>query len=65
MLRGNGVWCRLEVGGRFAVHVGWDQYVYIGSSEPCEQALAYTRALGLFPETPGRLPLRRRLRRAN
>lgn len=32
------------------MHVGWDQYLYIGSSLPCETALARTRALGLFPE---------------
>ncbi|CCK24926.1 hypothetical protein BN159_0547 [Streptomyces davaonensis JCM 4913] len=50
MLRDHGVWCRLEVEDRFAVHVGWDQYVYVRSDEPCESALARTRALGLFPE---------------
>lgn len=50
MLRDNGAWCRLEVEGRFSVHVGWDQYLYVGSSRPCEAALARTRALGLFPE---------------
>ncbi|MFC8954531.1 S1 RNA-binding domain-containing protein [Streptomyces sp. NPDC057101] len=50
MLRDNGVWCRLEAEGAFAVHVGWDQYLYIGSSRPCEEALARTRALGLFLE---------------
>ncbi|MFF2860828.1 hypothetical protein ACFVSX_13120 [Streptomyces rubiginosohelvolus] len=50
MLRDNGAWCRLEAGGAFTVHVGWDQYVYIGSDLPCETALARTRALGLFPE---------------
>ncbi|MET9896140.1 S1 RNA-binding domain-containing protein [Streptomyces sp. NPDC006465] len=50
MLRDNGAWCRLEVEGTFTVHVGWDQYVYIGSSERCEEALARTRELGLFPE---------------
>ncbi|KJS58641.1 hypothetical protein [Streptomyces rubellomurinus] len=50
MLRDNGAWCRLEVEGAFAVHVGWDQYVYVGSSRPCEAALARTRELGLFPE---------------
>ncbi|MFE3517571.1 S1 RNA-binding domain-containing protein [Streptomyces sp. NPDC059166] len=32
------------------MHVGWDQYLYIGSNLPCEAALARTRALGLFPE---------------
>jgi hypothetical protein len=50
MLRDNGAWCRLEVEGTLAVHVGWDQYLYIGSSGPCEEALTRTRALGLFPE---------------
>ncbi|GGT21350.1 hypothetical protein GCM10010222_74170 [Streptomyces tanashiensis] len=50
MLRDNGAWCRLEVEDRFSVHVGWDQYLYIGSSEPSEQALSRIRALGLFPE---------------
>ncbi|MFD8151275.1 S1 RNA-binding domain-containing protein [Streptomyces sp. NPDC059720] len=50
MLRDNGAWCRLEAGAAFTVHVGWDQYLYVGSSEPCETALARTRALGLFPE---------------
>ncbi|WP_434597894.1 RNA-binding protein [Streptomyces sp. A5-4] len=50
MLRDNGAWCRLEAEGAFAVHVGWDQYLYIGSSCPCEAALARTRSLGLFPE---------------
>ncbi|WRZ88037.1 S1 RNA-binding domain-containing protein [Streptomyces sp. NBC_01007] len=50
MLRDNGAWCRLEVEGVCAVHVGWDQYLYVGSSRPCEAALARTRSLGLFPE---------------
>ncbi|MFI9829103.1 RNA-binding protein [Streptomyces sp. NPDC051913] len=50
MLRDGGAWCRLEVEDTFAVHVGWDQYLYVGSDRACEQALARTRALGLFPE---------------
>ncbi|WP_234363519.1 S1 RNA-binding domain-containing protein [Streptomyces sp. TN58] len=50
MLRDNGAWCRLEVEDRFSVHVGWDQYVYVGSDRPCEHAVAGTRVLGLFPE---------------
>ncbi|MFF3029775.1 S1 RNA-binding domain-containing protein [Streptomyces rubiginosohelvolus] len=50
MLRDNGAWCRLEAEGAFTVHVGWDQYLYIGSNLPCDTALARTRALGLFPE---------------
>ncbi|MFE7835822.1 S1 RNA-binding domain-containing protein [Streptomyces sp. NPDC057474] len=50
MLRDNGAWCRLEVEGAFAVHVGWDQYVYVGTNTPSGRAVAHTRALGLFPE---------------
>ncbi|MEV7690378.1 S1 RNA-binding domain-containing protein [Streptomyces bungoensis] len=50
MLRDNGAWCRLEVEEVFSVHVGWDQYLYIGSNVPCEQALDRTHSLGLFPE---------------
>lgn len=50
MLRDSGAWCRLEVEGRFFLHVGYDQYMYIGSTESCEQAVARTRALGLFPQ---------------
>lgn len=49
MLRDSGPWCRLEVESLFTVHVGWDQYLYVGSSRPCERALTYTRSLGLFP----------------
>ncbi|GAB7106821.1 hypothetical protein JCM4814A_51350 [Streptomyces phaeofaciens JCM 4814] len=50
MLRDNGAWCRLEADGAFAVHVGWDQYLYVGTGLPCATAVARTRALGLFPE---------------
>ncbi|WP_405453275.1 RNA-binding protein [Streptomyces erythrochromogenes] len=50
MLRGQGAWCRLEVGDRFTVHVGWDLYVYVGTDGPCADAVARTRELGLFPE---------------
>ncbi|MFJ3723786.1 S1 RNA-binding domain-containing protein [Streptomyces sp. NPDC090045] len=50
MLRDGGAWCLLEAEGAFAVHVGWDQYLYIGSAFPCEEAQARARALGLFPE---------------
>ncbi|MFD4116679.1 RNA-binding protein [Streptomyces niveus] len=50
MLREQGAWCRLEAGDAFAVHVGWDQYVYVGSDRPCTDALARTRELGLFAE---------------
>nr|WP_308801402.1 RNA-binding protein [Streptomyces polyasparticus] len=50
MLRDAGAWCRLEVGDVFTVHVGWDQYVYVGTDKPCADAVARTRELGLFPE---------------
>ncbi|MER6405759.1 RNA-binding protein [Streptomyces viridosporus] len=53
MLREQGAWCRLEAEDVFAVHVGWDQYVYVGSDQPCTDAVARTRELGLFAE---RLP---------
>ncbi|MET9589945.1 RNA-binding protein [Streptomyces sp. NPDC006516] len=50
MLRDNGAWCRLERGDTFTVHVGWDQYVYVGSDQPCEAAIARTHEAGLFAE---------------
>lgn len=50
MLRDQGAWCRLEAGDVFTVHVGWDQYVYVGSDQLCPDAVARTRELGLFPE---------------
>ncbi|MFJ6355005.1 RNA-binding protein [Streptomyces sp. NPDC092046] len=50
MLRDHGAWCRLEAGDVFTVHVGWDQYVYVGSDRLCADAVARTRELGLFPE---------------
>lgn len=50
MLRDNGAWCRLEAEDRFFVHVGYDQYTYIGSEQPCGHALALTTASGLFVE---------------
>ncbi|TDO57341.1 hypothetical protein EV651_11165 [Kribbella sp. VKM Ac-2571] len=56
MLRDNGAWCRLEVEERFLVHVGFDQYMYIGSHIPCERALATAAALGLFPVRLERSP---------
>ncbi len=49
MLRDNGAWCRLEAEDRFAVHIGYDQYMYIGSHLPCERAVATATGLGLFP----------------
>ncbi|MFJ8863826.1 S1 RNA-binding domain-containing protein [Streptomyces sp. NPDC102451] len=51
MLRDSGAWCRLEADGIFEVHVGWDQYLYVSTSRPSADAVARTRALGLFPES--------------
>lgn len=56
MLRDNGAWCRLEVQDQFLVHIGYDQYLYVGSSQSCERAVARTRAIGLFPEQLARSP---------
>jgi small subunit ribosomal protein S1 len=56
MLRDSGAWCRLEVEGRFLVHVGFDQYMYIGTHMPCEHALATAAGLGLFPVRLERSP---------
>jgi hypothetical protein len=50
MLRDNGAFCRLDVPGRFFVHVGWDQYVYVGSACPCDRAVVFAADRGLFPE---------------
>ncbi|MEV4942853.1 RNA-binding protein [Streptomyces zaomyceticus] len=50
MLRDHGAWCRLEAGDVFTVHVGWDQYVYVGSDRLRVDAVTRTRELGLFPE---------------
>jgi hypothetical protein len=50
MLRGDGVWCRLEAGDDFFVHVGWDQYVYVGSSAGSHRSVAFAHKHGLFAE---------------
>ncbi len=57
MLRGNGAWCQLEAEDRFFVHVGYDQYVYVGSIKRCDDAVAFTFARGLFAEPIGQSPL--------
>lgn len=56
MLRGSGAWCRLEFEDRFFVHVGYDQYMYVGSAKPCGRAVALTTASGLFVEPLGGSP---------
>ncbi|MBB6346362.1 hypothetical protein FHU36_002871 [Nonomuraea muscovyensis] len=56
MLRDNGAWCRLHVEDRFFVHVGYDQYVYVGSALPCPHAVALTHHRGLFAEPINQSP---------
>ena len=43
-------WCRIE-GDDFFIHFGYDFYMYLGASSPCEHSLDYARSLGLFPES--------------
>ncbi|WP_307783336.1 hypothetical protein [Streptomyces sp. MBT53] len=43
MLRDNGAWCRLEAEGAFTVHVGWDQYLYIGSNRRENRSMTVAR----------------------
>ncbi len=50
MLRDGGAWCRLEREDTFTIHVGWDQYVYVSSDQPCDRAVAQIRELGLFAQ---------------
>jgi len=50
MLRDNGLWCRLELDDAFAVHVGYDQYMYISTRSGSARAQAAAEALGLFVE---------------
>src|SRR6266851_3021302 len=57
MLRDNGAFCRLGVEDRFFVHVGVDQYVYVGSAVPCERSVALAHDRGLFPEPVDASPL--------
>lgn len=43
--------CRLESpADHFAVHVGFDLYMYVGSAYPCVRAVQRARDLGLFVE---------------
>jgi hypothetical protein len=56
MLRDSGAWCRLEVEDRFFVHVGYDQYLYVGSTDACPGALATAAERGLFAEPCGTSP---------
>jgi hypothetical protein len=55
MLREEG-WCRLIDDDRFYIHVGWDYYVYVGTSRPCEQSIRFAEARGLFVDRDFRSP---------
>jgi hypothetical protein len=61
MLRDNGAWCRLEVDDQFLIHVGWDQYLYVGSTRPCHRAVAVTHQQGLFAERLTQSPYDKRI----
>lgn len=49
MLRDSGAWCRLEVPGVLAVHLGEDSSMYIGGNIRCDTALTLANALGFRP----------------
>jgi hypothetical protein len=43
--------CKLEApGAEFALHVGFDLYMYVGSAQHCVVAIERARNLGLFVE---------------
>lgn len=48
MLRGENLWCRLEGVDAF-VHIGFDQYMYLGSVRPLTEVTVEAGRLGLFP----------------
>jgi hypothetical protein len=50
------VWCRLQDGEHFYIHVGWDYYVYVGSDRPCDRSVKLARQLGLFIHQPFESP---------
>ncbi|MBO1750501.1 hypothetical protein J4G33_01655 [Actinotalea sp. BY-33] len=60
MHRGD-VWCRLEHFSGFAIHVGYDLYMYIVASKPCPKSVEAASALGVFPEPMSSSPYERDL----
>jgi hypothetical protein len=50
------VWCLLQDGERFYIHVGWDYYLYVGSDRPCERSVKLAKQLGLFINQPFESP---------
>lgn len=51
MLRENGVWCTLEADSEFYVHVGFDYYMYIGTSVDVSALWQPLEKDGLFVES--------------
>lgn len=50
--------CKLEApDNRFALHVGFDLYMYVGSMTPCRSAQRHAEELGLFVEPNVSSPL--------
>lgn len=44
------LWCKLRFNQKMFVHFGWDFYMYIGSSLPCNNAIIAVQKSGLFVE---------------
>lgn len=44
------LWCKLRYSRKMFVHFGWDFYMYIGSSAPCEDVITSIEQSGLFVE---------------
>jgi len=42
-------WCRLESSDAF-VHVGYDYYMYVGVTRPCNNSIRFAHEAGLFVE---------------
>ena len=44
------IWCRLESESRFYIHFGYDYYMYIGSSNSSNDAIAFGESQNLYIE---------------
>ena len=44
------VWCKLEFENRFFIHVGWDYYMYVGTTLDGSEFAKILRDSGLFAE---------------
>jgi len=43
------IWCKLESENMY-IHFGWDYYMFIGSTKPCQSAIKAIEKNGLFVE---------------